>query len=200
MGWVSSVHRGIAKAADYPLANHSDPTLAGCRSPCNNVSAAKTFAKIDGATCMPGANYGKVAGDNETQMLAWLQHGPLSVSVAAGPFNGYKGGIMTGATCNTRPRPRHQIRHGLLENQEFLGTCIRRGGLYPRPGWGALPGDARRVPVIHRQAFEQRVMNNSNSFYSLPSQLRCCGHQDSGSGSGSGSDDGASSLPPPPVP
>ena len=33
-------------------------------------------------------------------MLAWLQHGPLSVSVAAGPFNGYKGGIITGATCN----------------------------------------------------------------------------------------------------
>lgn len=26
--------------------------------------------------------------------------GPLSVSVAAGPFNGYHGGIMTGATCN----------------------------------------------------------------------------------------------------
>ena len=46
------------------------------------------------------ADYGKVAGDNETQMLAWLQHGPLSVSVAAGPFNGYKGGIITGATCN----------------------------------------------------------------------------------------------------
>ena len=33
-------------------------------------------------------------------MLAWLQHGPLSVSVAAGPFNGYKGGIITGPTCN----------------------------------------------------------------------------------------------------
>ena len=33
-------------------------------------------------------------------MLAWLQHGPLSVSVAAGPLNGYKGGIITGATCH----------------------------------------------------------------------------------------------------
>ena len=28
------------------------------------------------------------AGDNETQMLPWLQHGPLSVSIAAGALNG----------------------------------------------------------------------------------------------------------------
>ena len=27
MGWVSGVHHGLDKAADYPLANHSDPTL-----------------------------------------------------------------------------------------------------------------------------------------------------------------------------
>ena len=27
MGWVASVHHGLDKASDYPLANHSDPTL-----------------------------------------------------------------------------------------------------------------------------------------------------------------------------
>jgi len=27
MGWVSSIHKGINKAADYPLANHSDPVI-----------------------------------------------------------------------------------------------------------------------------------------------------------------------------
>ena len=102
MGWVSSVHHGLDRAVDYPLANHSDPTLKGCRSPCNTSAANRSFAKIDGATCLPPEDYSKVAGSNETQMLAWLQHGPLSVSVAAGPFNGYRGGyIMNGSTCNT---------------------------------------------------------------------------------------------------
>jgi hypothetical protein len=57
MGWVSSVHHGLDIAADYPLANHSDPTLKGCRSPCNTSAAAKSFAKIDGATCLPPEDY-----------------------------------------------------------------------------------------------------------------------------------------------
>lgn len=56
MGWVASVHHGLDLAADYPLANHSDPTLKGCRSPCNTTAANKSFAHIDGATCMPGAD------------------------------------------------------------------------------------------------------------------------------------------------
>ena len=51
MGWVASVHKGIATAAEYPLANHSDPTLKGCRSPCNETAANVSFAHIDGATC-----------------------------------------------------------------------------------------------------------------------------------------------------
>lgn len=109
MGWVADVHHGLDKAVDYPLANHSDPSIHGCRSACNNMAATKSFAKIDGATCLHGADYSKVAGDNETQMRAWLQHGPLSVSVAAGPFSGYKGGIITGATCNTT-----QVDHAVL--------------------------------------------------------------------------------------
>eukprot|EP01052_Picozoa_sp_SAG31_P032110 SAG31_NODE_3484_length_4213_cov_33.947496_2_plen_63_part_00 len=29
MGWVADVHHGLDRAIDYPLANHSDPTLAG---------------------------------------------------------------------------------------------------------------------------------------------------------------------------
>ena len=41
MDWVAQVHKGINKAADYPLANHSDPSLAGCRSPCNNTEVTK---------------------------------------------------------------------------------------------------------------------------------------------------------------
>lgn len=96
MGWVSDIQKGIATAANYPLANHSDPTLAGCRSPCNKSEAGTSLAHIDGATCGSGPVH-----SNESQMLAWLQHGPLSISVAAGPLNGYKGGIITGATCNT---------------------------------------------------------------------------------------------------
>lgn len=48
MGWVSDIKKGIASAKDYPLANHSDPTLAGCRSQCNMTAANKSFAHIDG--------------------------------------------------------------------------------------------------------------------------------------------------------
>ena len=83
---MSDIHKGIDRAVDYPLANHSDPNITGCRSPCDTARANKSFARIDGATCTPQPTH-----NNETQMLAWLQHGPLSVSVAAGPFNGYKG-------------------------------------------------------------------------------------------------------------
>jgi len=102
MGWVSSVHHGLDKVSDYPLANHSDPNITGCRSPCNTAAASKNFASIDGATCIPPSDYSKVAGSNETQMLAWLQHAPLSVSVAAGThaFGTYQGGIINGSDCN----------------------------------------------------------------------------------------------------
>jgi len=107
MGWVSQ--NSLDKAADYPLANHSDPSIHGCRSPCNKKAASHGFAKITGATCMPPADYSKVAGSNETQALAWLQHGPLSVSIAAGALNGYKGGIIQGQACNTT-----QVDHAVL--------------------------------------------------------------------------------------
>mmetsp|Transcript_56743 Transcript_56743/g.93875 ORF Transcript_56743/g.93875 Transcript_56743/m.93875 type:complete len:339 (-) Transcript_56743:304-1320(-) len=94
MGWVASIHKGLASNDTYPLANHSDPTLAGCRSKCNASEAVPSLsvAHIDGATCS-----GKPVYDNETQMLAWLTHGPLSVSIDA-TFHGYTGGVIT--DCN----------------------------------------------------------------------------------------------------
>ena len=93
MGWVASVQKGLASNAQYPLANHSIQNITGCRSPCNTTAAALSTAHIDGATCLPEAIH-----DNETQMMAWLQTGPLSVSIAAGGIGGYKGGIIT--ACN----------------------------------------------------------------------------------------------------
>lgn len=87
MGWVAAIKKGIALASDYPLANHSDPTLKGCRSPCNMTAANKSFAHIDGATCTMGRGPGGANAD-EAQVLAWLQHGPLSISIAAGNLNG----------------------------------------------------------------------------------------------------------------
>jgi hypothetical protein len=116
MGWVSDVHKGIDLATDYPLANHSDPNITGCRSPCNTAAAAKSFAKIDGATCGKGAIH-----DDEMQMMAWLQHGPLSVSVAAGPFNGYRGGIISGQGCNNT-----QVDHAVL----LVGYGVENGTAY----------------------------------------------------------------------
>ena len=97
MGWVVE-HKGLDKAADYPLANHSDPTLKGCRSQCDTVAASKSFATIDGATCLTQRDAHGNA--DEDQMLAWLQHGPLSISVAAGALGPYKGGIINGSACN----------------------------------------------------------------------------------------------------
>lgn len=94
MGWVSDIHKGITDNATYGLANHSDPTLAGCRSNCSAIKSrpSKSVAFIDGATCA-----GEPAYDNQTQMLAWLQYGPLSVSIDAS-FGGYQGGVLT--DCN----------------------------------------------------------------------------------------------------
>ena len=94
MGWVSDIHKGLTDNKTYGLANHSDPTLAGCRSNCSvsQSDPAKSVAFIDGATCAGQPNY-----DNQTQMLAWLAYGPLSVSIDAS-FGGYTGGVLT--DCN----------------------------------------------------------------------------------------------------
>lgn len=142
MGWVADVHKGIATAIEYPLANHSDPNITGCRSPCNPTRNATKFnyAKIDGATCIGAQPY-----NNEEQMLAWLQHGPVSVSVAAGPFNGYKGGIMAGATCNNT-----QVDHAVL----LVGYGVENGIKYwkIKNSWGPAFGEGGYVRLT---AFEK---------------------------------------------
>jgi cathepsin F len=137
MGWVADVHKGLARAEDYPLANHSDPTLAGCRANCSAPGAAKSFARIDGATCAGSGIY-----DNETQMLAWLQHGPLSVSVAAGPFNAYAGGIIAGGACNTTA-----VDHAVL----LVGYGEENGTAYwtLKNSWGPAFGEGGYVRIEH---------------------------------------------------
>ena len=99
---------------------------------------------------MPGADYRKVAGDDEAQTLAWLQHGPLSVSVAAGAFNGYKGGIISGQACNTT-RVDHAVllvgygtdaatgtNYWCAVQHPFLGPPSAVSELWQRPGFRAL--------------------------------------------------------------
>eukprot|EP01050_Picozoa_sp_SAG11_P004309 SAG11_NODE_272_length_11319_cov_9.730481_7_plen_347_part_00 len=142
MGWVASVHHGLDKAADYPLANHSDPTLKGCRSPCNATAANHSFARIDGAACIKGADYSKEPGDNETEILAWLAKGPLSVSVAAGVLNGYKGGIISGVACNTT-----KVDHAVL----LVGYGEDKGVAYwkLKNSWGPKFGEGGYFRVEH---------------------------------------------------
>ena len=80
-------HRGPIGACEAPLANHSDPNLTGCRGVTNcNATKPEHAAYINGSTCL--------TNHVEENILALLQHGPMSVSVAAGYFNGYNGGII----------------------------------------------------------------------------------------------------------
>jgi len=139
MGWVASVHKGLASNASYPLANHSIANITGCRSPCNAAEAdpAQSVAHITGATCLPEAIH-----DNETQMMAWLQHGPLSVSVAAGSFNGYKGGVIT--ACNDTA-----VDHAVL----LVGYGVDAATGLPfwklRNSWGPAFGEGGYARIQH---------------------------------------------------
>jgi len=85
MKW--STTNGIASEQRWPMANHSDPNITGCRGITNCSDAiAHPMMKPDGVRCM--------TNHNETQILSFLQHGPVSVSVNAGSFGGYHGGII----------------------------------------------------------------------------------------------------------
>jgi len=137
MGWVASVHKGLASNAEYPLANHSIQNITGCRSPCNVTAAARSAAHIDGATCLPQPIH-----DNETQMMAWLAKGPLSVSIAAGELGGYKGGIIT--ACNDT-----RVDHAVL--LVGYGTDATSGLSYwkLKNSWGAAFGEGGYFRIQH---------------------------------------------------
>lgn len=94
------VAHGIAKIEDAPLANHSDPNITGCRHVTNCARAeSKAFAFIDG--------YRSPASHNDSYILPMLRHGPIAVSIDAGPYNGYHGGILN---CSASP-PFHHVDH-----------------------------------------------------------------------------------------
>merc|ERR1712216_639195 len=86
MKWIVA-NGGIASIEEAPLANHSDPNITGCRqiTDCAAVQK-KSAAYINGTTCL--------TNHDEANILALLQHGPMSVSINAGVFNGYHGGVI----------------------------------------------------------------------------------------------------------
>ena len=91
---------GVARAVDAPLANHSDPTIKGCRGITNCSRAeARAFARIDGLRAP--------ASHNDVDILPLLERGPMAVSIDAGPYNGYHGGILN---CSASP-PFHHVDH-----------------------------------------------------------------------------------------
>ena len=115
MGWIVS-NGGVASIEDAPLADHSDPNITGCRgvTDCPAV-APKVAAYINGstvrtlawsATSSPSTTSRVtrafasralpqcLTNHDEPNILAMLQHGPMSVSINAGPLNGYHGGVI----------------------------------------------------------------------------------------------------------
>lgn len=80
-------HRGPIGNCEAPLANHSDPNMTGCRGVTDcNAANPHHAAYINGTTCL--------TNHVEENILALLQYGPMSVSIAASPLNGYSGGII----------------------------------------------------------------------------------------------------------
>jgi len=86
MKWILS-NGGVASNAEAPLANHSDPNITGCRGVTDCAAVAPRHgAYINGSTCL--------TNHDESNILALLQYGPMSVSINAGPLNGYSGGVI----------------------------------------------------------------------------------------------------------
>jgi len=89
----------IPSEAQYPTAK------AGTHG-CGKKACVKTpyTAKINKAECLKN-------GGPESDILNWLQRGPVGVSVAAGAFGGYKNGILgrDGGNCSVS-----QLNHAVL--------------------------------------------------------------------------------------
>lgn len=82
-----AVQGGVARAVDAPLANHSDPTIKGCRGITNCTrSAALAFAFING-TRGPKSH-------DDVDILPLLALGPMAVSINANAYGDYRGGIL----------------------------------------------------------------------------------------------------------
>jgi len=92
MDWV--IQNGLASNKTAPLANHKDPTLKGCRgvTNCTHALAHPTVPNINQSQHLTGLKCLK--SHEEPGILAQLQHGPISVSIASGYFAGYHGGII----------------------------------------------------------------------------------------------------------
>jgi len=91
------VKHGIARDVDAPLANHSDPTLKGCRGITNCTKAsAHMFARVDGIR--------SPKSHEDKDILPLLQQGPMAISMFAGAYNGYHGGILN---CPNAISPYH---------------------------------------------------------------------------------------------
>lgn len=108
---------GIQTEADYPYEERVGP----CR-----YNSAKIVTKLRG--------YGDVAVDSPSQLVAALSAQPVSVAIAAGLLQSYRGGIFNDWTCG------EQLDHGVLATG--YGTESGVNYWIVKNSWGATWGEA----------------------------------------------------------